>query len=126
LTVSHRLSVADAGHSSLIVQAEQGITIIPMAVLELRPFGPVEAGVDGRPVPLGARKQRLVLAILALEANRQVPMERQALARAALDWVRGAGYAVADATPSRRGGHRPVVRIGSGCTSATCAASTSC
>ena len=47
-----------------------------MAVLELRLLGPVEARVDGRPVPLGTRKQRLVLAILALEANRQVPMER--------------------------------------------------
>ncbi len=47
-----------------------------MAELELRLLGPVEARVDGRPVPLGTRKQRLVLAILALEANRQVPMER--------------------------------------------------
>jgi DNA-binding SARP family transcriptional activator/tetratricopeptide (TPR) repeat protein len=47
-----------------------------MAVLELRLLGPVEARVDGRPVPLGARKQRLVLAILALEANRQVPVDR--------------------------------------------------
>jgi DNA-binding SARP family transcriptional activator/tetratricopeptide (TPR) repeat protein len=49
---------------------------MPMAVLELRLLGPVEARVDGRPVPLGARKQRLVLAILALEANRQVPVDR--------------------------------------------------
>ena len=47
-----------------------------MAVLELRLLGPVEARVDGRPVPLGARKQRLVLAILALEANRPVPVDR--------------------------------------------------
>jgi DNA-binding SARP family transcriptional activator/tetratricopeptide (TPR) repeat protein len=47
-----------------------------MAVLELRLLGPVEARVDGRPVPLGTRKQRLVLAILALEPNRQVPMDR--------------------------------------------------
>src|SRR5690242_9259768 len=47
-----------------------------MAELELRLLGPVEARVAGRPVPLGARKQRLVLAILALEANRQVPVER--------------------------------------------------
>ena len=46
------------------------------AELELRLLGPVEARVDGRPVPLGPRKQRLVLAILALEANRQVPVER--------------------------------------------------
>jgi DNA-binding SARP family transcriptional activator/tetratricopeptide (TPR) repeat protein len=47
-----------------------------MATLELRLLGTVEARVDGRPVPLGPRKQRLVLAILALEANRQVPVER--------------------------------------------------
>ncbi len=49
---------------------------MPMAVPELRLLGPVEARADGRPIPLGARKQRLVLAILALEANRQVPVER--------------------------------------------------
>src|SRR5215469_13991724 len=47
-----------------------------MAVLELQLLGPVEARVDGRAVPLGARKQRLVLAILALEANHQVPVDR--------------------------------------------------
>src|SRR5690348_8982348 len=46
-----------------------------MAV-ELRLLGPVQARVDGRPVALGARKQRLVLAILALEVGRQVPMDR--------------------------------------------------
>jgi DNA-binding SARP family transcriptional activator/tetratricopeptide (TPR) repeat protein len=46
-----------------------------MAV-ELRLLGPVQALVDGRPVALGARKQRLVLAILALEVGRQVPLDR--------------------------------------------------
>jgi DNA-binding SARP family transcriptional activator/tetratricopeptide (TPR) repeat protein len=52
------------------------ITINAMATLELRLLGTVEARVDGRTAPLGPRKQRLVLAILALEANRQVPVER--------------------------------------------------
>ena len=35
-------------------------------------LGPVEAVVDGRPLRLGARKQRAVLAMLVLEANRPV------------------------------------------------------
>jgi len=35
----------------------------------------VEAVVDGRPVPLGARKQRAVLAMLAFKANRPVPAD---------------------------------------------------
>ncbi len=46
-----------------------------MAV-EVRLLGPVQALVDGRPVDLGARKQRLVFAILALEAGHLVPVER--------------------------------------------------
>ena len=40
--------------------------------MQLRVLGPVEASVDGRPVPLGAAKQRAVLAMLALHANRTV------------------------------------------------------
>ena len=39
-------------------------------------LGPVEAVVDGRSLPLGARKQRAVLAMLVLEANRPVSADR--------------------------------------------------
>jgi len=42
----------------------------------LRLLGQVEAHAQGRPVSLGPRKQRLVLAILALEVNRPVEVTR--------------------------------------------------
>lgn len=42
----------------------------------LQLLGPVEATVDGRSVPLGATKQRALLAMLALEANATVPVDR--------------------------------------------------
>jgi len=44
--------------------------------MEVRLLGQVQASCDGRPIPLGSDKQRLVLAILALEAGRQVTMAR--------------------------------------------------
>lgn len=44
--------------------------------MELLLLGPVQARVDGRPVNLGVRKQRLVLAVLALEVNREVSVGR--------------------------------------------------
>ncbi|HZM76448.1 MAG TPA: BTAD domain-containing putative transcriptional regulator [Candidatus Limnocylindrales bacterium] len=44
--------------------------------VDLRVLGPVEAFADGRPVNLGPRKQRLMLAVLALEANQVVPIDR--------------------------------------------------
>jgi DNA-binding SARP family transcriptional activator len=44
--------------------------------VEFRILGPVEARAGGRPIGLGSRKQRLVLAILLLAANRPVPRER--------------------------------------------------
>src|SRR4051794_36650936 len=40
--------------------------------MELLVLGPIEAHVDGRQVPLGAAKQRAVLAMLALHANATV------------------------------------------------------
>jgi peptide/nickel transport system substrate-binding protein len=39
-------------------------------------LGPVEATLDGRPIPLGATKQRALLAMLALEPNVTVPVAR--------------------------------------------------
>jgi len=44
--------------------------------VEFQLLGPVEATVDGRPIPLGATKQRALLAMLALHANATVPVER--------------------------------------------------
>jgi DNA-binding SARP family transcriptional activator len=44
--------------------------------MEIRLLGAVEARLDGRSVELGPPGQRFVLAVLALEANRVVPLER--------------------------------------------------
>jgi DNA-binding SARP family transcriptional activator len=44
--------------------------------MEIRLLGTVETIVDGIPVNLGPRRQRLVLAVLALEANRLVSVDR--------------------------------------------------
>jgi DNA-binding SARP family transcriptional activator len=44
--------------------------------VDFRLLGPVQAIAAGRPLVLGERKQRLVLAILLLEANKVVPVER--------------------------------------------------
>jgi DNA-binding SARP family transcriptional activator len=44
--------------------------------MNLQLLGPVEATVDDRPIPLGATKQRAVLAMLALEANTTVSVDR--------------------------------------------------
>ena len=43
-------------------------------MLEFRVLGPVEAVVDGRPVPLAAAKPRALLAVLLLSRNRAVPV----------------------------------------------------
>jgi len=44
----------------------------------VRLLGPLEAQVEGRPIELGPRKQRAVLAMLALEAGRTVSTDRLA------------------------------------------------
>ena len=44
--------------------------------MRLSILGPVEASVDGHPVALGGAKQRAVLAMLGLEANRAVTADR--------------------------------------------------
>jgi DNA-binding SARP family transcriptional activator len=54
--------------------------------MEFRVLGLVDAHAAGRPVDLGSAKQRLIVAILALEANRAVPAERLA----ELSWPNGA------------------------------------
>ncbi len=44
--------------------------------MEVRILGPLTVIVDGRTRPIGGRRAQTVLAVLALEANRCVPMER--------------------------------------------------
>jgi DNA-binding SARP family transcriptional activator len=44
--------------------------------MEVRLLGPVQVWSGGRPVDVGTRLQRLVLAVLALEANSFVPVDR--------------------------------------------------
>jgi DNA-binding SARP family transcriptional activator len=44
--------------------------------VEFRVLGPLEAVDGGEPLPLGAAKQRAVLALLLLQANRVVPRDR--------------------------------------------------
>ena len=49
---------------------------MPGERLDVRVLGPVLAYAGARRVELGPRKQRLVFAILALEVNRVVPVDR--------------------------------------------------
>ena len=44
--------------------------------MQLRVLGPIEASADGRSLTLGGTKQRAVLAMLCLEANRTVSADR--------------------------------------------------
>jgi DNA-binding SARP family transcriptional activator len=44
--------------------------------MQIRILGPLEASVDDRPVAVGGAKQRAVLAMLGLEANRTVTADR--------------------------------------------------
>ncbi len=44
--------------------------------MDLHLLGQVEASLDGRPIPLGATKQRAVLAMLALQPNATVAVDR--------------------------------------------------
>jgi DNA-binding SARP family transcriptional activator len=47
-----------------------------VASIELRILGPLEAWNGDHPIPLGGRKQRALLALLALEPDRVVPLDR--------------------------------------------------
>jgi DNA-binding SARP family transcriptional activator/WD40 repeat protein len=44
--------------------------------MQIRLLGPLEASIDDQPVPIGGAKQRAVLAMLGLEANRAVGADR--------------------------------------------------
>src|SRR5438094_5838478 len=44
--------------------------------MEFRILGPLEVFDDGRPLPLGGSKQRMLLAMLLLHANQSVSMDR--------------------------------------------------
>ncbi len=46
-----------------------------MPAIDVRLLGPIEVTMDGRPVELGATKQRAVLVMLALRANTVVPVD---------------------------------------------------
>lgn len=59
---------------SAVRPADAALTATPE--LQFRILGPVEVSCDGAIVDLGARKQRAVLALLLLNANRVVPTER--------------------------------------------------
>ncbi len=61
--------------------------------VDIRVLGPVEAYADGVRVDLGPRKQRFVLAVLALEVNRIVPVDRLV----ELTWPEGAPRTAAHA-----------------------------
>ena len=62
-----------------MIAAAAGCTVVfgqgRKLALEIRVLGGVDALVDGQPLPLGGSKQRAVLAILALHANRIVSTE---------------------------------------------------
>jgi DNA-binding SARP family transcriptional activator len=51
---------------------------VTVAVIDYRLLGPIEAGVDGRPLDIGGRRQRALLAVLLLSANE--PVSRDCLA----------------------------------------------
>jgi DNA-binding SARP family transcriptional activator len=45
-------------------------------MINFRVLGPIEVTAEGQALPLGDRKQRLILALLLLNANQMVPVER--------------------------------------------------
>ena len=47
-----------------------------LAVMDVAILGPLEVRVDGRALPLAGRKQRALLAMLALHANESVSRDR--------------------------------------------------
>ena len=49
---------------------------MPASRLEFRILGPLSVRVDGSPVALGGTKQRALLALLLLSANRVVSRDR--------------------------------------------------
>ena len=49
---------------------------MPVPQLKLQLLGPVEATIDGQPLSLGPKKQRSLLAVLALHANETVSVDR--------------------------------------------------
>src|SRR6266568_2344051 len=54
----------------------QRIDTTPQATLTVRLFGPMECRVDGMVIDTGSRKQRAVLAILALSAGELASVDR--------------------------------------------------
>jgi DNA-binding SARP family transcriptional activator len=52
----------------------------PRRIMEFSILGPLEVRRDGRPIALGGRKQRAVLAVLLLHSNEPVSASRLAMA----------------------------------------------
>jgi DNA-binding SARP family transcriptional activator/Tfp pilus assembly protein PilF len=62
--------------------------------LDIRLLGPVRAYAGSQPLDLGPRKQRLVLAVLALDVDRVVPVQRMVELAWPVDAPRTAAHAV--------------------------------
>lgn len=62
-------------HREALGTADRG-TVLASYVVEVRLLGPIEAIADGRSVTIASTKQKALLAILALEANRVVQSSR--------------------------------------------------
>ena len=56
--------------------ADRGAPRFGQRVIEFRVLGPIEVIRDGRPVPIGGPRQRVLLALLLLDAPRPVPPDR--------------------------------------------------
>ena len=63
-------------HGSGAGRAPRGSVAAERRRMEFRILGPLEARREGRPVRLGAGKQRSLLAILLVHANEVVPSDR--------------------------------------------------
>jgi DNA-binding SARP family transcriptional activator len=78
--------------------------------VEVRLLGPIQVWRDGRPVDLGRPQQRCLLAVLALEPNRVVPVDRLT----EIMWPAGAPRSVRNALQVMVSGLRRVLANGPG------------
>jgi DNA-binding SARP family transcriptional activator len=57
-------------------RAQRGYSGVVAVSLVIRILGPLEVDCAGRPIPVGQPKQRVVLAMLAMEPNQTIPLGR--------------------------------------------------